>query len=322
VKAVVVSAPGTAELVEAVAPRPRPGEVRVRVATAALCATDRRLAARGADPPRIPGHEAAGRLDDGTPVGIHPDIGCGRCRHCQAGLDNRCPDKTSVGLDRDGGLAEWLTVPAGHAVPLAAGPDLGIAPLLEPLACCLHALSALRVRRGEAALVVGAGTMGLLCMWTLQAAGARVAVAQRSPERRRLAARLGADVTLAPDQDPAAELGEAPSLAMVAAPGAEPLAWALAKVAVGGRVHAFASTPGGARVDANLVHYRHLTLVGSSGSSLDDYRRARDLVASAEVPLDRLPRSTVPLERAPAALLCRDGHHALKVTVDVEGASQ
>jgi L-iditol 2-dehydrogenase len=320
-RAVVVSAPGTAELVEAPPRQPRPGEVRVRVAAAALCATDRRLAARGADPPRIPGHEAAGRLDDGTPVGVHPDVGCGRCRHCQAGLENRCPDKTAVGLDRDGGLADWLTVPAGHVVPLA-GVDLGVAPLLEPLACCLHALSCLGVRRGETALVVGAGPMGLLSMWALQAAGATVAVAQRSPERRRLAASLGADIALTPDQDPAAELGEAPSLAVVTAPGAEALAWALAKVAVGGRVHAFASTTGGAPVDANGLHYRHLTLVGSTGSTLGNYRRARDLVASGRVPLERLPRSTVPLELAPAALLGRDGHHPLKVTVDVEGASR
>jgi len=320
-RAVVVSAPGTAELVETWCRQPSPGEVRVRVAAVALCATDRRLAARGADPPRIPGHEAAGRLDDGTPVGIHPDVGCGRCGNCLAGLENRCPDKTSVGLDRDGGLADWLTIPARHAVPLA-GLDLGVAPLLEPLACCLHALSSLEVRRGDAALVVGAGSMGLLWMWALQAAGATVAVAQRSAERRRLAASLGADVVLAPDQDPKAELGEAPSVAVVAAPGAEPLAWALAQVAVGGRVHAFASTTGGAPVDANVVHYRHLRLVGSTGSTLGDYRRARDLAASGQVPLDRLPRSTVPLERAPEALLGRDGHHALKVTVDLEGTSQ
>jgi L-iditol 2-dehydrogenase len=318
-RAVVVSAPGTAELVEAARRHSRPGEVRVRVAAAGICATDRRLAARGADPPRIPGHEAAGWLDDGTPVGIHPDVGCGRCHHCLAGLENRCPDRTSIGLDRDGGLAEWLTVPARHAVTLA-GLDLRIAPLLEPLACCLHALSYLGVRRGEAALVVGAGSMGLLWMWALQAAGATVAVAQRSEERRRLAARLGADIVLAPGQDPKAVLGQAPSVAVVAAPGAEPLAWALATVAVGGRVHAFAGTPNGAPVDANLVHYRHLTLIGSTGSTVGDYRRARDLVASGEIPLARLPRSAVPLELAPAALLGRDGYHPLKVTVDVEGA--
>jgi len=320
-RAVRVSAPGTAELVKAPRPEPGPGEVLVRVAAAAICATDRRLVARGADPPRIPGHEAAGRLDDGTPVGIHPDVGCGRCTQCLASLHNRCPDRTSIGLDRDGGLAEWLAVPAGHAVPLA-DVDLQLAPLPEPLACCLHALSLLAVGRGEAALVVGAGSMGLLCMWALQAAGATVAVAQRSQERRRLAATLGADLVLAPDEDPEERLGEAPAVAVVAAPGAAPLAWALAKVAVGGRVHAFAGTPGGAPVDANAVHYRHLTLVGSTGSTVRDYRQARDLVVSGEVPLERLPRSTVALERAPAVLLDRGGAGALKLTVDVQGAGK
>jgi L-iditol 2-dehydrogenase len=87
-------------------------------------------------------------------------------------------------------------------------------------------------------------------------------------------------------------------------------------------VHPSASTTVRPPGDANGVHYRHLTLVGSTGSTLGDYRRARDLAASGKVPLERLPRSTVPLERAPAALLGRDGHHPLKVTVDVEGASR
>jgi L-iditol 2-dehydrogenase len=320
-RAVRVSAPGSAELVEAPCPEPGPGEVRVRVAAAAICATDRRLAARGADPPRIPGHEAAGRLDDGTPVGIHPDVGCGRCAHCLAGLENRCGSRSSIGLDRDGGLAEWLVVPAGHAVPLA-GVDLRLAPLLEPLACCLHALSLLAVGGGEAALVVGAGSMGLLSMWALKATGATVAVAQRSEERRRVAATLGADIVLAPDENPEERLGAAPAVAVVTAPGAEPLTWALAKVAVGGRVHAFAGTPGGAPVDANAVHYRHLTLVGSTGSTVRDYLQARDLVVSGEVPLERLPRSAVPLERAPAALLGRGGPRQLKLTVDVAGAGR
>jgi L-iditol 2-dehydrogenase len=320
-RAVRVSAPATVDLVEAPPPKPGPGEVLVRVAAAALCATDRRLAARGCDPPRIPGHEAAGHLEDGTPVGVHPDVGCGHCAQCWTGLENRCGNRTSIGLDRDGGLAEWLAVPAGHAVPLA-GLDPGIAPLLEPLACCVHALSLLEVRRREPALVVGAGSMGTLCMWALQAGGASVAVAQRSEERRRLAASLGADAVLGLDEDPGARLGRAPTVAVVTAPGAEALAWTLAKVAVGGRVHAFAGTSGGAPVDANVVHYRHLTLLGSTGSTVGDYLRARDLAASGAVPLARLPRARIPMQHVPAALLGERDPRELKVIVDVEGAGQ
>lgn len=314
-RAVRVDGPGVVELVDVEEPVPGEGEVTVRVAAASLCPTDRRLAARGADPPRIPGHEAAGFLEDGTPVGIHPDIGCGRCRFCQAGQENRCLDRVSIGLDRDGGLAARVAVPEEHVVPLD-GVDPAVGPLLEPLGCVLHALSLLDVRSGERAVVVGAGAMGILATWALQAAGATVAVMQRSEARRRLAAELGTDAALGPGDDPAAALGAAPTVAVVTAPGAEALAWALERVAPGGRVHAFAGTPGGAPVDANLVHYRHLTLLGSTGSTIADYRRARDLAASGRVDLGRLPRSTIPLEAVPEALTGPGDPTVLKVMVD------
>ncbi|MGH2997545.1 MAG: zinc-dependent alcohol dehydrogenase, partial [Gaiellaceae bacterium] len=289
-RAVRVSSPGTAELVDVEAPRTEEGEVLVRVEHAAICATDRKLAARGSEPPRIPGHEFAGRLEDGTLVGVHPDVGCGRCAACVAGFENRCPSRISIGLDRDGGLAEAVAVPTAHVVPLG-DLDSALSPVLEPLGCCLHAVSLLDVRPGDTAVVVGAGAMGILCTWALQEAGATVAVSQRSPERRALAAELGADLVLSPDQRPAEVLGEDPRLAIVTAPGAEPLRWALENVALGGRVHAFAGSPDGAPVDANLVHYRHLRLVGSTGSSLADYERARALTAAGRIPLDRLPRT-------------------------------
>jgi threonine dehydrogenase-like Zn-dependent dehydrogenase len=81
-------------------------------------------------------------------------------------------------------------------------------------------------------------------------------------------------------------------------------------------VHAFAGTPRGAAIDANLVHYRHLTLLGSTGSTLGDYRAAHDLVVAGDVPLDRLPRSSVPLEAVPAALIAEPPRDVLKLTVE------
>jgi D-arabinose 1-dehydrogenase-like Zn-dependent alcohol dehydrogenase len=102
----------------------------------------------------------------------------------------------------------------------------------------------------ELAVVVGAGTLGIIGMWALQAAGARVAVVQRSDARRRLAAELGADAVLEPGADVEAALGSRPRAALVTAPGVEALSWALERVDVDGRVHAFAGIPGGAPIDA------------------------------------------------------------------------
>jgi L-iditol 2-dehydrogenase len=317
-RAVRTGAPGVVELVEVPRPLPAPGELLVRVEAAALCPTDRRLAERGSREPRIPGHEIGGRLEDGTAVGVHPDVGCGTCAFCRAGDENQCPNRTSIGLDRDGGLADWLSVPAAHALPLGEL-ELGLAPLLEPLACCLHAVAMLDPQPGDRAVVVGAGAMGILSTWALQDAGAAVAICQRSPARRRLALELGADAVCGPDERPVDLLGEPPRVAVVTAPGAEPLEWALREVAVGGAVHVFAGSPGGAPVDANLVHYRHLTLVGSTGSVIGDYERARTLVASGRIPLHRLPTSTIPLEDVPHALLDSRDPLELKVLVDVGG---
>jgi L-iditol 2-dehydrogenase len=320
-RAVRVGTAVGAELIETDRPSPADGDKLVRVAAAAICATDRKLAAGGAAVPVIPGHELAGRLEDGRLVGIHPDIGCGTCRFCRAGLENRCPDRISIGIDRDGGLAEWVAVPERQTLPLDGVP-VELSPVLEPLACCLHAVRLLSVQAGDSAVVVGAGAMGILSMWALQQAGARVAVSQRSHGRRELASELGADVVLGPGDSAAAALGEPPRVALVTAPGAEPLLWALEEVAIGGTVHAFAGTPGGAPVDANVAHYRHLTLVGSTGSALSDYRRAIELTSTGKVPLDQLPRATVALDEVPGILLGERSAPALKVIVDVGRSSQ
>jgi L-iditol 2-dehydrogenase len=304
-KAVRIEGPGRVETVELPNGVPGPGEVSIRVEAAAICATDRRLAAMGTPVPRIPGHEVAGVLEDGTEVGVQPNVGCGRCASCALGLENRCPDHEDIGIQRDGGLAEWIVVPERHVVPLDGFP-LHLAPSIEPLACCLRAVAMLDVRDGEVAFVVGAGTLGIIGMWALQAAGARVAVVQRSEARRRLAAELGADAVFEPGDDLVSALGTLPGAALVTAPGVEALSWAIDHVDVGGRVHAFAGTPGGAPVDANIVHYRHLRLVGSTGSTVDDYRRARDLARSGAVPLERMPSRTVALDEVPRALVDRE----------------
>ena len=285
-RAVRIEAPRHVVTVELPRPEPGPGEVSVRVDAAAICATDRRLAALGTPVPRIPGHEVAGTLEDGTAVGVQPNVGCGRCASCAQGLENRCPDHVDIGIQRDGGLAEWIVVPESHVVPLDGFPP-DLAPSIEPLACCLHAVGMLDVGPDEPALVVGAGTLGVIGMWALQAAGARVAVVQRSEARRRLAAELGADAVLGPGDDVEAALGSRPRAALVTAPG---LHLALAGAALAATV-----------VLAALVHRERL--VGSTGSTVADYRRARDMARSGSISLERLPSRSIALEEVPQILL-------------------
>lgn len=317
-KAVRIDGPREVTVADVACPEPHTGELLVQVEHAALCATDRKMLERGVDSPLIPGHEGVGRLEDGTLVGVHPDVGCGRCRHCRAGVETRCSDKRPVGVRRHGALAEWVTVRGDHAIPLD-GLDPVVAPVLEPLACCLHAVDRLDVTAGTPALVVGGGAMGVLNMWALQAAGCTVAVSEPLPQRRQMALDLGADAAIQPGVSASVALGEPPRAAVVTVPGARVLDAALQEVDVGGTVHAFASVPGGATVDVNLVHKRHLRLVGTTGSDIGDYERARELVLRERVPLHRLPVAHVSLRDVPAWLRADLPSDALKTVVDVGG---
>jgi threonine dehydrogenase-like Zn-dependent dehydrogenase len=300
-RALRIDGPMQVELVDVPRPEPAPGEILVKVAFASICATDRKLSARGPAVPRIPGHEVSGWSEDGTPVGIHTDLGCGTCRHCRAGFENRCRERVSIGLDRHGGMAEWVTVPEAHVLPLG-DLDLAVAATLEPLGCCVHAVSLIDVPDGAPAVVVGGGPMGILATWALQARGARVAVCDTVEAKRRTAAELGADAVLGPESDPAVVLGDPPLVGIVTAPGQEPLRWALERMDVGGTLHTFAGSSGANEVDANLIHYRHLALVGSTGSTMRDYRQAYEMVASDRIPLGRLPRTLISLEEAVSSL--------------------
>ncbi|MGH2427805.1 MAG: zinc-dependent alcohol dehydrogenase [Candidatus Limnocylindria bacterium] len=313
-RAVRIVGPGAVEVVELPDPTPAADEVVVEVAFAAVCSTDRKLVRRGEPVGRIPGHEISGRLDDGTLVGVHPDTGCGRCRKCDAGQTNRCARRRSVGIDRDGGFAEKVVVPAAHVIPVVGLPA-ELVPLLEPLACALHAAARLRVEPGESAVVVGGGAMGILAMWALQARGLRVFVRQRSPQRRRQAQDLGATGVIEASDGASVVMDMQPDVVVVTAPGSEPLAWALAHVAEGGRVHVFAGSPDGAPVDANMVHYRHLDLVGSTGSGLVDYAAALELARSGVIDLARLPRTDIGLEDLPSAVATSGVGPALRTVV-------
>lgn len=316
-RAIQVAGPGDVSAVELAVPTPSEEEALVRVGFVGLCSTDRKLAARGSKSRRVPGHEISGWTSDGAAVGVHPDVGCGICGFCRTGFHNRCPDRTSIGIDRDGGMAEYLTVPKQHVMPISSLFPREL-PLLEPLACCLHAVDMLGIESGEIALVVGAGTMGLLAMWALQSQGVRVVVSQRSEARRRVASELGADAVIGMGEDVRRAFGESPVAAIVTAPTAEALAYALVSVAVGGRVHSFAGMPVGGEIDANVVHYRHLTLMGSTGSRMADYRLAADLAGAGRIDLSRLPTKVVTLEEVPRILVGESEPDGLKVLIAIE----
>lgn len=196
-------------------PRPRPAadEVLVRVEAAGICGSDLHgVASRSPrrSPPLVMGHElcgevvaaggAAGEVLVGTRVAVNPQVPCGGCGSCRSGRENVCARRELIGGTRAGGFAELVTVPLRCIHPLspALGPDLAV--FCEPLATCVHALRLLPQGLPDAAVVLGAGTIGVLTVQALRAAGTQTIVLSEVDESRRRGAASLAEAAVAPDE--------------------------------------------------------------------------------------------------------------------------
>src|SRR5437867_3745947 len=198
-------------------PAPGDGEVLVRVAAAGICGTDYRIwsGERPVRYPLTPGHEFTGdvvavgagvsRVGLGERVAVEPNWGCGRCDLCRDGSGNLCLVRTAVGIDRAGGFAELVILPEGACWPAPAGVSEDRLLFTEPLAVVTRAVNRAEPRQGEAAAVIGAGTLGLLALQLLRRRGCRVLVVGRTARRLGLARDLGADAAVAVGGDWAGE---------------------------------------------------------------------------------------------------------------------
>jgi threonine dehydrogenase-like Zn-dependent dehydrogenase len=184
-------------------PEPGPGEVLVQARFVGLCGSDVHIF-EGLHPgvmrPVVLGHECTGVVvrstrhgpAPGTPVGVVPLFGCGVCAHCKLGEPYICLRREVMGFHRPGCLAELLALPAANVLPLPDGQDLALASLFEPLAVAIHGASLAEPARGEHAVVVGAGNIGLLVATYLRdQVGVQVQLLDINPGRVDLARRLG-----------------------------------------------------------------------------------------------------------------------------------
>jgi threonine 3-dehydrogenase len=196
------------ELREVERPTIGPSDVLIRVTHAAICGTDLHIeewddwAASNVHPPVIVGHEFVGTivdtgdqvtsLDVGTRVAGEGHLVCGRCRNCRAGHAHLCRATVGVGIHRDGGFAEYVSLPATNAYPVPDHVPDEVAAVLDPLGNAVHtALSFDLV--GEDVLITGAGPIGQMAAAVCRHAGARhVVITDLSTERLATAAEMGA----------------------------------------------------------------------------------------------------------------------------------
>ncbi|MBM3139737.1 MAG: zinc-binding dehydrogenase [Chloroflexi bacterium] len=343
-RATIFHEPGKVTVEDRGTPAAGPGEIRLRVAAASLCASDIRVykGEKHAAPGVVPGHEIAGVVDaagegvtgvaEGDRVVLCPILACGQCRFCQLGRRNRCVSRRTLGYDLDGGFAEWLRVPAeivalGHVFPVPADLPLEIAALTEPSACVLNSLELCGVGPGSSLAIVGAGPMGLLHLIMARAAGAGpIIVSEPVAERREIAKRWGADLALDPARDDvlgavrAATRGYGADAVVLSVGISSLVGGAIDLVRKQGVVNLFAGFPPGQAVpfDPNVIHYGEIVLSGSQNATSDQYRRTVALLRA--VPhIDEVVTNRYGIERAPEAYASRLELNGLKSLVAFPG---
>lgn len=199
-------------------PTPGPGEVLLKVAGAGACHSDVAIFHEfdpglnpQMDPEFILGHENSGWIEElgpgvqGFEIGsahlVYGPVGCGHCRACTRGQDTYCENAAEmpyagIGLGRDGGMAEYLVVPARNLVPLGDADPIDAAPLADAALTPYHAIKLALPKLnggGKSVLVIGLGGLGLIGVQILKAlTGATIIATDMKEEAMAEAEKLGA----------------------------------------------------------------------------------------------------------------------------------
>jgi 2-desacetyl-2-hydroxyethyl bacteriochlorophyllide A dehydrogenase len=326
-KAMVLRAPSDLVEDEVARPQPAAGKVVVRITHSGVCGTDYKIF-NGSIPvpyPLIPGHEMAGELaDSGERVIIDPETYDGTCFYCSKGLTNLCPNGTLIGRDVNGGFAEYLQVPATQVHRLPDSIDDQTAPMIQVLTTCLHAQRQVEIFPGDTVVVLGLGVTGQLHVQLAKARGARVIGITRSAEKRAMAEKLGADLTIAGGDDAIAKVrdateGRGADLTIETTGVMKQLADSIHMTRFGGKVLLFGIyTVKEGALPFYDIYFKEISLISARVAKPEDYTACIDLVERRQVRLGPLVSDVMPLGELKAAigLLSSDSGQRMKIILD------
>ena len=152
---------------------------KVHVRSAGICGSDLHILKMKWPMPCVAGHEIAGVLDDGTPVAVEPLIPCGECEYCRGGDYNLCKLVITLGIGRNGGMADEVIVPERSLVYLPSDVDVKDACLIEPLAVAVHGMRKAGVNAKGRVAVIGGGAIGLSAVAVAASSYAEVGLSAR-----------------------------------------------------------------------------------------------------------------------------------------------
>ncbi len=338
-KAIWIDQPGKVTLRDLPMPQRTSGEALLKVLYGGICGSD--LGSyRGANAyvsyPRIPGHELACEIVDiaenseglrpGMVVTVNPYFNCGHCYSCANGLVNCCTGNQTMGVQREGGFAQYLCMPVERIYDGKGLPAKTLA-LIEPFCISWHGVTRAGVRAGDRVLVMGGGTIGVLAAVAAKARGAEVTLCDVAGEKLAYACEaFDLDHQLL-NTSPEAFMNDVDRLTggngfdvTIEAVGLpSTFQNCIDAACFGGRVAIIGVSK--RTIDDfffTIIQKKELTLVGSRNALKKDFVELIDLVRRGGVPLEKIVTNTYAFNDAPQAFADFD-HNAgrmLKVLID------
>jgi len=321
----VLHSPGVMTLERCAVPRLQANDVLIRVEAVLTCGTDLKAYRRGH--PIIPlpmtiGHEYSGEVvatgkgvttfHEGDRVATVHSGPCLTCYYCRRDRENLCETLTNGMVW--GGYAQYVRLPQyvhrSNTMKIPAGLSFARLAFLEPVACVIHGMNLLDLKRVENALILGAGPMGLIFLQLLRRAGVpRIIVAGKKSDRLGQAKRLGATHVI----DVEKERVHAVVQELTDGHGAECVLECVGRTEVwnnavelackGGQVLFYGGCPTGSRVslDTRRLHYDELTLLGTFHFTRAEVREAFTLLCENQIDVESLITGAYPLSELIAA---------------------
>lgn len=215
-KSIIFSGPMEVACKDLPKPEKKEGWSTIKISHVGICGGDLNIY-YGTHPrakaPLIMGHEFSGYIDDedsiypkGTLVTVNPLLSCGECEPCKTGQSHVCNTLKLLGIDCDGGFAEYVLAPNDMIIPLPEGISPKMGAFIEPVAVAVHSLREGGYNPGDNAVVFGAGTIGMAVAMMLRCfGGSDITIIETNDFRRNLAKELGFK-TINPSKENVVEL--------------------------------------------------------------------------------------------------------------------
>ncbi len=312
-KATVYEGNKTFSVIEKEIEQPQAGEVRIKVAYSGVCGTDVHIYHGMMDQrvtmPQTIGHEMSGTIDavgadvEGYAVGdkvvVRP-LDDTKAKPSDKGFNHICEELNFIGIDSAGSMQQYWNVPAFTLHKLQESTDLKLAALVEPLSVATHDVRLSGLQKGETAVVLGGGPIGLLVAMVAKEVGAQVIISEVNPKRIAKAKELGFDVVSPIDVDLVAYVKEKTEgrLADVVfeVAGVQPALDIMTEVAgIRGRIVVVAIHGEPKPVNLFKFFWKELKLIGARVYEREDYEKAIQLITVNELPFEQMITDVQPL---------------------------